>query len=129
VPALHALLDCFDLPSQAEGISNTLLEAMASRRCIVATRVGGNAELVEDGTSGTLVPPGDPQALAAAMLAYLFDPERAARHAACARARAVHDFSLDRMVGDYEAVYLRLLAGRPVQTRPTMALRPPSPGR
>jgi sugar transferase (PEP-CTERM/EpsH1 system associated) len=129
VPALLARLDCFVLPSQAEGISNTLLEAMASRRCIVATRVGGNAELVEDGTSGTLVPPGDPRALAAAMLAYLFDPERAARHAACARARAVHDFSLDRMVGDYEAVYLRLLAGRPVQTRPTMALRPPSPGR
>jgi sugar transferase (PEP-CTERM/EpsH1 system associated) len=112
VPELLARLDCFVLPSQTEGISNTLLEAMSAGRCIVATNVGGNAELVENGVSGTLVPARDPAALAAAMLSYFCDPALAARHASAARARADAEFSLERMVGRYEQLYLRLLAAR-----------------
>ena len=57
-------LDCFVLPSVAEGVSNTILEAMATRLPVIATRVGGNAELIESGMTGTLVPPGQPDALA-----------------------------------------------------------------
>ena len=58
VPQLMRGLDCFVLPSRAEGVSNTILEAMATRLPIVATRVGGNAELIESGMTGTLVPAG-----------------------------------------------------------------------
>src|SRR5690606_12341990 len=66
-------LDIYALPSLAEGISNTLLEAMASGLPCVATAVGGNAELIEDGTCGTLVPSNDPNAMAAALGRYAND--------------------------------------------------------
>ena len=65
VPDILRGLDCFVLPSLAEGMSNTILEAMASGLPVVATRVGGNGELVDDGVTGRLVPPADPEALAA----------------------------------------------------------------
>src|ERR1700730_4719014 len=78
VPQLMRGLDCFVLPSRAEGVSNTILEAMATRLPIVATGVGGNAELIESGMSGTLVPPADPDALARAIIAY-FDDRSGAR--------------------------------------------------
>src|SRR5689334_4696795 len=60
-------LDCFVLPSLGEGISNTILEAMATRLPVIATRVGGNAELIESGLTGLLVPPADSEALADAL--------------------------------------------------------------
>ena len=63
-------LDCFVLPSLGEGISNTILEAMASRLAVIATRVGGNPELIEPGMTGLLVTPGDSDALADALLRY-----------------------------------------------------------
>src|SRR6185503_4469668 len=65
--------DCFALPSLGEGISNTILEAMASRLPVVASRVGGNDELIESGMTGLLVPPSDPVALADALLSYYRD--------------------------------------------------------
>src|SRR5690606_27119634 len=68
VPELMRALDIFALPSQAEGISNTILEAMASGLPVVATDVGGNAELVAVGESGALVPAQDPHAMAHALL-------------------------------------------------------------
>jgi sugar transferase (PEP-CTERM/EpsH1 system associated) len=110
VPRLLQHLDCFVLPSQAEGISNTLLEAMACGRCIVATRVGGNPELVEDGVSGTLVAPRDPGALSVAVLRCFADPWLIRAHGAAARERAVEQFSLEHMVARYQALYLTLLA-------------------
>ena len=111
VPDLLRGLDCFVLPSLAEGISNTILEAMASGLPVVATRVGGNPELLEDGLDGRLVPPGNPDALAEAIVGYFADAPLARRHARAARAAAEGRFSLDRMVADYVALYERVLAG------------------
>jgi len=105
-------LDCFALPSRGEGISNTVLEAMASGVPVVATRVGGNAELVEQDVTGTLVAPGDAEALANAIAFYLGDPAAARRHGAAGRERAVERFSLERMVSSYRALYDGLLRGR-----------------
>ncbi|MCD6680946.1 MAG: TIGR03088 family PEP-CTERM/XrtA system glycosyltransferase [Burkholderiaceae bacterium] len=102
-------LDIYALPSLAEGISNTLLEAMASGLPCVATSVGGNAELIEDGTSGTLVASNDANAMAAALGRYARDERLREAHGACARTRAVERFGIDRMITDYEALYTRLL--------------------
>lgn len=111
IPQILRSLDVFVLPSLNEGISNTILEAQASGLPVIATRVGGNPELVEQGADGLLVPPGDPQAMAAALEAYLIDPALAARHGANGRHKVVEDFSLGAMVQGYLEVYDRLLAG------------------
>jgi sugar transferase (PEP-CTERM/EpsH1 system associated) len=103
-------LDCFVLPSRAEGVSNTILEAMASRLPVIATRVGGNPELVEAGMTGQLVPAGDGETLARAMLTYFTEPSLARRHAKAARRVAENRFSLKRMVADYTALYEHSLA-------------------
>jgi sugar transferase (PEP-CTERM/EpsH1 system associated) len=112
VPDVLRGLDCFVLPSLAEGISNTLLEAMASGLPVIATRVGANADLMEDGLSGRLVPRADPDALAREILEYLADPALTRRHGRAGRQIVERRFSLDRMVADYEALYRRLLAER-----------------
>lgn len=109
VPALLRALDVFVLPSRAEGVSNTILEAMASGLPVIATRVGANAELLEAGATGVLVPPAAPEPMAAAILAYLDDPARLAGHGAAGRARAEAHFSLAAMVAQYAAVYDRVL--------------------
>lgn len=101
--------DVFVLPSLGEGISNTILEAMASRLPVVATRVGGNPELVSDGETGTLVPPTDPKAMASALHAYVRDPDLARRHGQAGWERVKKDFSIERMVQDYMDVYDSLL--------------------
>ncbi len=110
IPAILGSLDCFVLPSRAEGISNTILEAMASGVPVVATDVGGNAELVSDGVTGTLVPSAEPDALAKQMVRFGNDPERARRVGRAGRARAVEKFSLDTMVQRYQALYDKLLS-------------------
>ena len=110
IPDIMRGLDCFALPSLAEGVSNTILEAMASRLPIVATRVGGNAELVESGMTGLLVPAASADALADALLTYFHEPAMARRHAKAARHAAEARFSLARMVADYSALYERSLA-------------------
>lgn len=102
-------LDCFVLPSLAEGVSNTVLEAMASGLPIVATRVGANSDLVEDGVTGRLVRPGDSEALAGAILAYFDDPATAERHGRAGRQRAESRFSLERMVERYHRLYTKAL--------------------
>lgn len=102
-------LDIYALPSLAEGISNTLLEAMASGLPCVATGVGGNVELIEDGASGTLVASNDANAMAAALGCYVADERLREAHGARARTRAVERFGIDRMIADYEALYTALL--------------------
>ena len=105
VPGLMRVFDLFVLSSVGEGMSNTILEAMASGLPVAATRVGGNPELVEEGVTGTLVPPGDPEKLAAAIRSYRDDPSRARAHGEAGREKAVSSFSLSRMVREYEALY------------------------
>ena len=116
VPEIMRGLDGFVLPSLAEGVSNTILEAMASGLPVVATRVGGNSELIESGMTGTLVPPANSQALAQAMLGYCNDRSTARRHAKAALRVVEARFSLARMVSDYVKLYERALAavGSPV---------------
>lgn len=104
-------LDCFVLPSIAEGISNTILEAMACGVPVIASAVGGNGELIESGLTGTLVPASNPDALAQAMLAYYHDPAMARRHRRVARQVVEQRFSLDRMTAAYIGVYERALSG------------------
>lgn len=105
VAALLPQFDLFALPSQAEGISNTLLEAMACGCAPVATDVGGNPELIEDGRSGRLVPAQDSEALAAALAALVQDADLRAALGCAALARARAQFSLDGMVEAYGRLY------------------------
>jgi sugar transferase (PEP-CTERM/EpsH1 system associated) len=100
---------CFVLPSRGEGISNTILEAMASGLPVIATDVGGNAELVEAGQTGELVPAGDPEAMAQKMLMYARHPALARSAGEAGRARAERLFSLDAMVQQYKNLYDRCL--------------------
>lgn len=108
-------LDCFVLPSLAEGISNTILEAMASGLPVVATAVGANSELVLEGLTGRLVPPGDVEALATAIQAFAADPAVARTMGRAGRQRVELRFSLSSMVSEYESVYCEAL-GRKEQT-------------
>jgi glycosyltransferase involved in cell wall biosynthesis len=101
--------DVFVLSSRHEGLPVALLEAMAAGRPVVATRVGGVPEVVRDGGEGILVPPGDPEALAAAMVTVLVDSDLQARLGEAARRRAA-DFDIRRTVRRHEEVYARLLA-------------------
>ena len=115
VPEAMRAMDVFVLPSRAEGISNTILEAMASGLPVIATRVGGNPELVSDGETGMLVPAADSAALADALMRYLADDGLARAHGRAGRQRAEKEFSIDGMVARYATLYESLLdaAGRP----------------
>ena len=93
VPALLESLDVVALPSWTEGLPVVLLEAMAHARPVVATPVGGTPELVVDGETGLLVPPRDPEALAAALRRLLEDPDLACRLGEAGRARVAERFT------------------------------------
>lgn len=98
-------LDLFVLSSLSEGYSIALLEACAVALPIVATDVGGNAEIVHDRRTGRLVPPGDPRALAEAMLALLREPQCASACGRAARAWVEQHGSLETMAGRYALLY------------------------
>ena len=116
VAALMRGMDIFVLPSLAEGISNTILEAMASGLPIIATAVGGNPELVEDGVTGRLVPAANPVALAEAIKPYVIDGELARHHGHANRRTAQARFSMEAMVNSYMQVYDRVLESKVRQT-------------
>lgn len=112
VPELLNAFDVFALPSCNEGVSIAVLEAMAAELPIVATRVGGNPEVVADGETGLLVVPGDAEALAAALARYRDDAALALAHGKKGRARMRSEFSLDSMVQRYLRLYDELLNRR-----------------
>ena len=105
-------LNCFVLPSLAEGVSNTILEAMASGLPVIATAVGANAELVNHGETGEIVTPADTQALAASIVRLAMQPERAAAMGRAGRTAAQARFSLRTMVGAYQSLYDSQLRSR-----------------
>ena len=105
VAALLRAMDVFVLGSHREGISNTVLEAMASGLPVIATATGGNFELVERGVTGELVPPNDSAALAAAIRTYASDAVRRRAHGAAGRARVERVYSLTGMMNRYAELY------------------------
>ena len=113
VPALLAAMDCFVLAStRTEGVPQSLLQAAAAGIPLVASRIGGIPEVVEDGVTGLLVPPEDPAALAAAIEQTLEDPAAAAARARAARKRAEERFSHSVAMTRLLALYDELLGAR-----------------
>ena len=112
VPGLLARSSMLVLPSWTEGVSLTLLEAMARGLPTVATRVGGNGEVVGDGTTGLLVPAGDADALAGAVGRLCDDPALARRLGEAGRRRVERHFDVRQMVAEYEALYRRAVDRR-----------------
>jgi len=102
--------DLFVLPSLAEGISNTILEAMATGLPVLATAVGGNPELVREGETGILVPREDPERMAIALRAYAENTELCRRHGTEARRTVETKFGMEAMVNAYMTIYDTLLA-------------------
>lgn len=108
VPAILQALDVFVLPSQTEGTSCTLQEAMACGLPSVCTAVGGTPEVVSDGVDGSLVPPDDVNAMAEALGRYWAGgqcSDAATQHGQAARAKALHRFGIDAMLTRYDAVF------------------------
>jgi glycosyltransferase involved in cell wall biosynthesis len=101
--------DIFVLPSLSEACSNVLLEAMATGLPVVTTRIGGNPNLIDDGRTGLLVPAGEPRPLGDAIARLLASRDLAGRVATGARARALAEFGMKRMIEHMEALYRRAL--------------------
>ncbi|MBI3895000.1 MAG: GT4 family glycosyltransferase PelF [Acidobacteria bacterium] len=120
IPKILSEVSISVLPSLSEGLSNVLLESMAAGVPVIATKVGGNPEVIEDGVSGLLVPPSDSEALARAMRSLMENPELAHRYGQAGKQRVTEHFSLERMVRQTEQHYLQLLE----QTNLSSALNP-----
>jgi len=103
--ALMKTFDLFAMSSVTEGLGSVVLEAMACRRAVVATRAGGLPEVVADGETGLLVPAQDDEAMARAILSLLRDPQRRAAMGEAGYARVARDFSVEKMVSDTLRVY------------------------
>ena len=110
-------LDIFVQSSKSEGMSNTILEAMASGLPVVATHVGGADEMVVAGETGILVPPSNAERLADALNRLVGDADLRVKLGEAGRRRAYGEFSLDRMIHNYEAFY-RDVAGRRLSGTP-----------
>lgn len=109
-------MHAFALPSLSEGISNSILEAMASSLPVVATDVGGNADLVVPGQTGHIVSSADPHGMALRLVQLASNPERARAMGQAGRERAQTVFSMQAMVRTYQSVYdQQLRRARPIQ--------------
>jgi sugar transferase (PEP-CTERM/EpsH1 system associated) len=111
IPDFLRALDVFVLGSQREGISNTVLEAMASGLPVIATATGGNLELIAANVNGRLVPPGDSNALSQAIVAYAEDAQLRREQGRASRVRAESEYSLTRMLKDYRLLYAEAVQG------------------
>jgi len=103
----------FILPSRSEGMSNALLEAMATGLACVASRIGGNCDLLEDGRTGLLTPPGDVETLADSLCALLEDGSLRNRLGTAARAAAIERYGMDHVVREYMELYATLTGDTP----------------
>jgi sugar transferase (PEP-CTERM/EpsH1 system associated) len=112
VPSFLNALDVFVLPSRSEGMSNTLLEAMAAGLPVVASRVGGNSEIIEEKYSGWLFETGNVEELAARLEHLTQNPALRQRLGQAARKRAEGEFSLERMISRYHDLYLGMCRER-----------------
>ena len=112
MPRLLAAIDVYVQSSVNEGLSLSILEAMAAGKAVVATSVGGAREVIADGETGILVTPGSSAAIAAAALDLLEDPDRRAAISRAARTRVESEFGLDKMVEQYGAVYTSVAGSR-----------------
>jgi glycosyltransferase involved in cell wall biosynthesis len=106
VPNILACCDLFVLPSWAEGLPNSVLEAMAAGLPVVATRVGGIPEIIDDGENGLLVAPRDSHALAVAILQLLGNEGLAKQLARSAQERAYAQFNFERLLSELDSLYL-----------------------
>lgn len=105
VPEILRSLDCFVLPSQTEGTSCTLQEAMSTGLPSVATAVGGTPDLLQDGVTGRLVAAGDVEAMAHALFDYMSQPGMGRQHGMAARERALAGFGIQAMVDRYDDLF------------------------
>jgi glycosyltransferase involved in cell wall biosynthesis len=112
VPRILSCCDFGVLPSQAEGLPNAVLEYLAAGLPTIASRVGGNVEIIQDGETGLLVPPNDPAALAEAVLRLLCDPRFAAELGNHGRAHVAAEFSFSRLIEKTHQLYTELLQAR-----------------
>lgn len=112
VERLYPLMTVSILTSLSEGLSITLLESMRNGLPVVATRVGGNPEIIEDGETGILVPPRDPEAFGEAVISLLRDPARREGMGRAGRDRVKSDFALSSVTRRYESLYGEVLEGR-----------------
>ena len=115
VPELMAAFDIFVLSSLWEGLPRVLPQAMVAGLPIVATAIDGNAEAIEDGVNGLLVPPGHPAALAQAVIRLLRDPQMARRMGQAGRACA-DEFGARKMVGEIANLYEELLSRKGLES-------------
>jgi len=113
IPRLLAAMDVYIMSSVNEGLSLSILEAMAAGKPVVITDVGGARELVEDGKTGLLIPPGSAEAIARGVTALLGDPVRMSELARAGREYVVREYSLERMMESYGRLYRALAARLP----------------
>jgi glycosyltransferase involved in cell wall biosynthesis len=109
IPELLQILDVYVLPSEWEGLPLVILEAMAARRCVLATDVGGVSLAIKDGVNGLLIPSKDPQQIAEKLVFLLSRPELRQELGKNAYSTYEAKFSVERMVRDYEEEYLAAL--------------------
>jgi L-malate glycosyltransferase len=115
VPRILTCCDIGVLPSQAEGLPNAVLEYLAAGLPTIATRVGGNVEIIQEGKTGLLVPPGESSALAAALLHLLRDPSFAAELGRNGQSFVSAEFSFQHMIAKTDQMYTELLQSRGVE--------------
>jgi glycosyltransferase involved in cell wall biosynthesis len=117
VAGWYAALDALVLPSANEGTPVSAIEALATGRPVVATRVGGVPDVIREGEDGFLVEVGDIDALAERLARLAEDPELRARMGGSARKRVLARYAVDRLVDDVDRLYRALLAAQPARRR------------
>jgi L-malate glycosyltransferase len=115
VPHILACCDIAALPSRAEGLPNAVLEYLAAGLPTIASRVGGNAEIIADGKNGLLVPPENSGALAEGLLRLMRDPDFAIALGKHGREYVASHFSFERMIENIDQLYTELLRARGVE--------------